>query len=47
MLNSSESAIIFIKGLNYKSFSADQKTLYAVIRAIEIIGEAVIRFQRV
>lgn len=40
MLNSSESAISFIKGLNYKSFSSDQKTLFAVIRAIEIIGEA-------
>jgi uncharacterized protein with HEPN domain len=40
MLNSSESAIAFIKGLNYKSFSTDQKTLFAVIRAIEIIGEA-------
>ncbi len=30
----------FIKGLDFESFSKDRKTVYAVIRAIEIMGEA-------
>jgi len=30
----------FISGIAYEQFSADEKTVYAVIRAIEIIGEA-------
>ncbi len=30
----------FISGMTYEQFSADEKTAYAVIRAIEIIGEA-------
>lgn len=30
----------FISGMTYERFSADEKTAYAVIRAIEIIGEA-------
>ncbi len=30
----------FIKGIDYKSFCKDEKTYFAVIRAIEIIGEA-------
>ncbi|MDI6734950.1 MAG: DUF86 domain-containing protein [bacterium] len=30
----------FIKGLDFESFSRDRKTVYAVIRAIEIMGEA-------
>lgn len=30
----------FTKGLDFESFSKDQKTIYAVIRAFEIIGEA-------
>lgn len=30
----------FVKDLNYDSFVKDRKTVYAVIRALEIIGEA-------
>lgn len=32
---------IFINGMNYDDFVNDEKTHYAVIRCIEIIGEAV------
>ncbi|MDR3062821.1 MAG: DUF86 domain-containing protein [Methanobrevibacter sp.] len=31
----------FIKNMDYDEFSQDYKTIYAVIRSIEIIGEAV------
>ena len=31
----------FIRGMSYEEFVKDTKTVYAVIRAIEIIGEAV------
>ena len=31
----------FIKNMTYEDFSEDKKTSYAVIRCIEIIGEAV------
>lgn len=30
----------YVKGLNFESFSKDQKTIDAVIRNLEIIGEA-------
>ena len=30
----------FIKNMTFEDFKADEKTVYAVIRAIEIIGEA-------
>ncbi len=30
----------FIDGLSYEEFSQDDKTVFAVIRALEIIGEA-------
>jgi uncharacterized protein with HEPN domain len=30
----------FSEGLNYDSFVSDKKTVYAVVRAVEIIGEA-------
>jgi len=30
----------FIKGLNYNKFSRDKKTINAVVRSVEIIGEA-------
>jgi uncharacterized protein with HEPN domain len=32
--------ISFVKGISFKTFNIDDKTQYAVIRAIEIIGEA-------
>lgn len=34
-------AIEFVKNMDYEDFSEDTKTVYAVIRAIEIMGEAV------
>ncbi len=30
----------FIKGMDFDEFSVDKKTLYAVMKALEIIGEA-------
>ena len=40
MLDSAEKAIEFVGEMQYEQFSADDKTVFAVIRAIEIIGEA-------
>jgi uncharacterized protein with HEPN domain len=40
ILDSASKAIEFTKGITYRSFVKDEKTQYAVIRAIEIIGEA-------
>jgi uncharacterized protein with HEPN domain len=40
MLENTNRAIQFIEGMNYEAFSKDDKTVYAVIRAVEIIGEA-------
>jgi uncharacterized protein with HEPN domain len=31
----------FVRGMKYEEFIGDQKTIYAVVRALEIIGEAV------
>lgn len=31
---------LFIKGMSFDQFKGDEKTVYAVVRAIEIIGEA-------
>ena len=36
-----EDAIGFVEGINYDDFVKDKKSVYAVTRAIEIIGEAV------
>jgi len=30
----------FVAGMDYEQFSADAKTVYAVIRALEVVGEA-------
>jgi uncharacterized protein with HEPN domain len=40
MLDSAEKAVKFVGEMKYEQFSKDDKTTYAVIRAIEIIGEA-------
>ena len=40
MLENAEKALSFVKGLDYDGFCKDDKALYAVIRALEIIGEA-------
>src|SRR5688500_11302043 len=40
MLENAEKVLSFVKGLDYEGFRNDDKTMYAVIRAFEIIGEA-------
>jgi uncharacterized protein with HEPN domain len=40
MLDSAEKAIKFVKGMDSEQFSRDEKTIYAVVRALEIVGEA-------
>ncbi len=35
-----DDAVSFVEGMRYDDFVKDRKTIYAVIRAIEIIGEA-------
>jgi uncharacterized protein with HEPN domain len=40
MLENAQRAIQFTKGMSYEVFAKDDKTVYAVIRAVEIIGEA-------
>jgi len=40
MLENAERASQFTGGMSFESFSKDGKTVYAVIRAVEIIGEA-------
>jgi uncharacterized protein with HEPN domain len=40
ILDSIEKAEQFAEGMDFMSFSTDTKTLFAVIRALEIIGEA-------
>jgi uncharacterized protein with HEPN domain len=36
-----------IAGLSFEEFQADEKTQYAIMRAIEVIGEATKRFQTI
>lgn len=33
-------ALQFVEGIAYEDFSGDEKTVYAVVRALEIVGEA-------
>jgi uncharacterized protein with HEPN domain len=40
ILESIENIENFIEGFNFEEFSKDTKTIYAVVRALEIIGEA-------
>jgi uncharacterized protein with HEPN domain len=40
ILESMESALEFVGDMNYEQFAADRRTNYAVIRCIEIMGEA-------
>ena len=41
IIENMEKALKFCEGLEYREFQKDEKTYYAVIRCIEIIGEAV------
>lgn len=40
-LNAMKKAELFIADMTYEEFLKDEKTIFAVIRAIEIIGEAI------
>lgn len=40
MLENAEKALSFVAGMDYAGFCKDDKAMYAVIRAFEIIGEA-------
>jgi len=40
-LNAMEKAELFIADMTYEEFIKDEKTIFAVIRVIEIIGEAI------
>jgi uncharacterized protein with HEPN domain len=40
ILENIEAIQVFISGVDFKRFSEDRKTLYAVTRALEIISEA-------
>lgn len=40
ILNSIDEIKSFIDGMNFKEFTMDKKTMNAVIRSIEVIGEA-------
>ena len=40
ILHNMRDAEDFIQGLSYEAFAADKKTFNAVVRAIEVIGEA-------
>ncbi len=40
ILDAAEAAQSFVEGMSYEEFSVDRKTLFAVVRAFEIIGEA-------
>ena len=40
MSENAEKALFFVQGMDYDGFCTDDKVVYAVIRALEIIGEA-------
>ena len=40
ILDAMDKATSFIEGMSYDEFKSDDKSIFAVIRAIEIIGEA-------
>jgi uncharacterized protein with HEPN domain len=35
-----QKAMDFVRGTTYENFQADERTVYAVVRALEIVGEA-------
>jgi len=40
IIRAMDDASVFVKNMDYDIFAKDTKTTYAVIRALEIIGEA-------
>jgi len=45
VIEAMDDAIRFVEGMKYNDFVKDRKTIYAVTRAIEIIGEAAKRYR--
>lgn len=43
IIDAIEKSELFVKGMSFEAFEKDVKTTYAVIRAFEIMGEAVKR----
>jgi len=41
IINAMNKALQFVKGMSYDEFTKDDKTIFAVIRSLEVIGEAV------
>ncbi|MGC8831783.1 MAG: DUF86 domain-containing protein [Thermoproteota archaeon] len=41
IVNAMDKAMKFVEGMSYEQFIKDDKTVFAVVRALEIIGEAV------
>ena len=41
IIEATGNALKFIEGMEYEDFQKDAKTVYAVVRALEIVGEAV------
>ncbi len=46
MLESARKAREFVQGMDYQGFLRDEKTQFAVIRALEILGEAAKRIPK-
>jgi len=40
IVQAAQQAFDFVEGMDYETFSRDRKTAYAVVRALEILGEA-------
>jgi len=41
IIKAMDDALRFVEGMEFEDFEKDRKTIYAAVRAIEIIGEAV------
>ncbi len=41
IIGATDKAMDFVKNISYEKFTRDDKTVFAVVRALEIIGEAV------
>jgi len=40
IIDAAGKAVRFVEGLSFSDFESDERTLYAVVRALEILGEA-------
>lgn len=41
IISAMDKALDFVKNMSYEEFTRDDKTVFAVVRALEIVGEAV------